>query len=277
MKKKIFNKNCPICDCISPFFKWNDYYVYKCGKCGLLFSDLSLKEVGGNSSPVDSNGISFMADSFFRTKDIANSFAIKRKNIYEKILKRKCKSILEIGCGPGVFYDSYNNISVNWTGIEINPFWIQFGIENNIPIQSTKLSKIKGKFDVIASHQVLEHIENPNKFMDEIKSKLNPGGLIHFELPNQNSLTSKLRQISPKISYDFGFIQPPMHLRAYNHKSLRYFFDKHGLNTIKIKTCGNNHKIWGQARIYSIPKKLIYSLSELIGLGSLLVGLAVKK
>ena len=46
---------------------------------------------------------------------------------YEKILERKCRNILDIGCGPGVFYKPYRDLSINWTGVEVSPFWIEFG------------------------------------------------------------------------------------------------------------------------------------------------------
>ena len=68
-----------------------------------------------------------MAKSFFKTSKKAKKYALTRLMIYEEIIKRKCKNILEIGCGPGVFYEHYNNMDVNWFGVEINPFWIEFG------------------------------------------------------------------------------------------------------------------------------------------------------
>ena len=51
----------------------------------------------------------------------------KRIVYFEKILERKCQNILDIGCGPGVFWKPYKNLSINWTGVEVSPFWIEFG------------------------------------------------------------------------------------------------------------------------------------------------------
>ena len=47
------------------------------------------------------------------------------------------------------------------------------------------MTKIDEKFDVITAHQVLEHVEKPNFFLEEIKEKLKIGGILHLELPNQ--------------------------------------------------------------------------------------------
>ena len=122
----------------------------------------------------------------------------------------------------------------------------------------------------------MEHVENPNKFLSKIIKILKPGGILHFELPNQSSLTSQLRMLSPKISYDYGFIQPPMHMRAYTKKTIKSLFDKNNLLTKSIITCSNNDITWGQVRDYSIAKILFYSITGLIGKGSLLIGIAKK-
>ena len=107
-----------------------------------------------------------------------------------------------------MFYEPYKNLSIKWKGIEVSNHWIDFGKKNNIPIEKIDIGKINKSFDVITAHQVLEHVENPNKFLSKIIKILKPGGILHFELPNQSSLTSQLRMLSPKISYDYGFIQP---------------------------------------------------------------------
>ena len=40
------------------------------------------------------------------------------------------KTVLEVGCGPGVFYKPWVELNVNCTGIDINPIWKKFGKEN---------------------------------------------------------------------------------------------------------------------------------------------------
>ena len=110
--------------------------------------------------------------------------------------------------------------------------------------------------------------------MEKLKILLNPGGLIHLELPNQNSLTSRLRQISSKVSLDYGFIQPPMHLRAYRKETIQFMFDRLNLKSKMVFVCGNTDKIWGQVREYSITQKVVYNLTGKTGLGSLLIGIA---
>jgi len=273
----VHNIPCPVCKNQNNLhsFKWNDFSVTHCQNCNLDFcKEMIQKEVGGDSSPVHKEGIDMMSSSYFKTKKLAMDFVSKRKIIYDKLLSRNCRKVLDIGCGPGVFYNPWRQLNIEWKGIDINPYWSRFGQENKIPISSKPINSFAEKFDVVTAHQVIEHVNDPISFMKNIKGLLNPGGIIHLELPNQNSLTAKLRKISSRISYDYGFIQPPMHLRAYHKETIKYLFESLNLESIMLFNCGNTDLTWGQVRNYRLIQKLIYGFSGKIGMGSILIGLA---
>jgi len=276
---KNFEQSCPTCRNGSELvtFKWGEYSVIHCKVCGLDYcSHMIQKEPGGDSSPVHLEGIKMMADSFYKTIDLAKKYTQKRLFFYETLLNRKCTNVLEVGCGPGVFFKPWQNSNVSWTGIDINPYWQEFGKANHIPITNRNIETLNEQFDVIMAHQVIEHVEDPISFIEAIISRLKPQGIVHLELPNQEALTSKFRQISPKISFDYGFIQPPMHLRAFRKKTINRLLEDCNLSNIMVFTCGNTNKTWGQVRDYSLLQKLFYSMAGKIGLGSLLIGLAQK-
>lgn len=274
-----YNKSCPVCsgtDALNKFF-WGEYPVIHCNQCGLDYcSQMVEKEFGGNSSPVHMEGIEMMAKAFHKTNALARKYTEKRLVIYESILNRKCQNVLEVGCGPGVFYRPWQESNVSWTGIDINPYWKEFGKKNRIPISNYSIDSLNGQYDVVMAYQVIEHVEDPISFMESIMARLKPGGIIHLELPNQNSLTSKLRQISSKLAYDYGFIQPPMHLRAFREKTMYCLFKKFNLDTKMVFTCGNTDKTWGQVRDYSLFQKSLFSITGGLGFGSLLIGMAQK-
>ena len=275
-----YNKSCPVClgsDALNKF-SWGEYPVIHCNQCGLDYcSQMVEKETGGDSSPVHVEGVEMMAKAFHKTNVLAMKYTEKRLSIYESILNRECQNVLEVGCGPGVFYRPWQESNVSWTGIDINPYWKEFGEKNQIPISNYSIDSLNGQYDVVMAYQVIEHVEDPISFMESIMTRLKPGGIIHLELPNQNSLTSKLRQISSKLSYDYGFIQPPMHLRAYRIKTIKYLFNDLDLIPQMVFVCANTDKIWGQVREYGLIQNLMYTMSGKIGMGSLLIGLAKLK
>lgn len=276
---KNFEQSCPACRNGSDLFKidWGEYSVIHCKVCGLDYcSHMVEKESGEGSSPVHVEGIKMMAESFHKTNDLAKKYTQNRLLFYESILKKKCSNVLEVGCGPGVFYKPWKDFHVSWTGIDINPYWKEFGKKNQIPISSRPIETLDEQFDVVMAHQVIEHVEDPISFMQAITSRLKPKGIVHLELPNQEALTSKFRQVSSKFSFDYGFIQPPMHLRAFRKKTINRLFKDCNLNKIMVFTCGNTDKIWGQVRDYSLLQRSLYKMAGMVGFGSLLIGLAQK-
>ena len=271
---------CPVCHNNDKLhrFKWGTYNIIHCGICELDYcSEMLEKEIGGDSSPVNSSGIQMMSQSFHSTNKMAEMFSFKRKQAYEKLLNRNCDKVLEVGCGPGVFYQPWTDLNVMWTGIDINPYWKKLGQANGVPVSNAPMDSIEEKFDVVMAHQVIEHVEDPITFIKGIKALLKPGGIIHLELPNQFSFSARLRKISSKISYDYGFIQPPMHLRAYSKKTVRYLFDSLDLQSQMIFICANTDQIWGQVRDYNLAQHCFYRFSGKIGMGSLLIGIAQLK
>jgi len=275
-----YENTCPVCSESRNLKKinWGIHTIISCETCRLDYcSQMVEKETGGDSSPVHMEGIEMMANSFHKTNQLAKKYAKKRISIYESILDRKCQNVLELGCGPGVFYKPFVQESVQWDGIDINPHWKKFGEKHNIPISSQPIKSLTKTYDVVMAYQVLEHVENPILLMNGMVSKLKPGGIIHLELPNQNSLTARIRRLSSRISHDYGFIQPPMHLRAYQRCTIQYLFNRFNLESKMVFECGNTDRIWGQVRDYNFLQKLLYTLSGKIGLGSLLVGLAQYK
>ena len=274
-----FEKSCPVCTSSDKLirFNWGEYPVIHCKDCGLDYcSQMVEKESGGDSSPAHLEGVEMMAKAFHKTNALAMKYTDNRLAIYESILNRKCQNVLEVGCGPGVFYKPWRDSNVSWTGIDINPYWKEFGEKNQIPISNYSIDSLNGQYDVVMAYQVIEHVEDPISFMESIMVRLKPGGIIHLELPNQNSLTSKLRQFSSKLSYDYGFIQPPMHLRAFRKKTIYRLFKNINLDTKMVFTCGNTDKTWGQVRDYNLFQKSLYSITGGLGFGSLLIGMAQK-
>ena len=240
------------------------------------YNNEEIKDSGEDSSPVNHKGIEMMATSFHTTQKLADRLCNARLKVYEDMLNQPCRNVLEVGCGPGVFYRPFSIRSVDWTGIDINPYWKDFGQQNDVPISTKPLLNVKEKFDVVIAYQVLEHVKNPMSFMALLTNRLRPGGILHLELPNHQSLTAKMRKISPFISEEYGFIQPPMHLRAYKKRTLQHLINQLNMETKLITVFANNHPTWGQVRNWNIFQHLLYFISGTLGMGSLLVGLGQK-
>jgi 2-polyprenyl-3-methyl-5-hydroxy-6-metoxy-1,4-benzoquinol methylase len=136
---------------------------------------------------------------------------------------------------------------------------------------------LKKKFDILFASQVVEHIDEPNIFFKKCNEVLKKDGILHIDVPNDRSLISCLRKIFKNNKY-YGAIRPPYHMRAYSSNSLKKLFLKNNFYNIKTSSKINLDRTYGQL-VEKLPFKIIFlfRLQQLIGMNSLLVGIAQKK
>ena len=102
------------------------------------------------------------------------------------------KQIIEIGCGKGDFLQLLCNQGQN-RGIGFDPSYEHHRNKNtNSPIEfiedfySSKYSNYS--FDFICCRHVLEHLQFPSEFLNEIRMNINENSniVVYFEVPNVN-------------------------------------------------------------------------------------------
>jgi SAM-dependent methyltransferase len=163
--------------------------------------------------------------------------------------------ILEIGCGNGSFLNSLPS-HFEKHGIEINNDGYKFIKENykNIRIYSTKigeddLGKDIKNFDIIVMWNVLEHIDNPMKFIQIISTTLLAShGVFIFDVPNRNSLGFRMTK------ENWFHLDTPRHLFHYQYDTVNSLLEMHGLKIIKVS--GNPIDYFHDFSV-SIYKKII--------------------
>ena len=95
---------------------------------------------------------------------------------------------LDIGCGNGSFLRACSRGFPDWFlwGTEVDEKYRAeveaiAGVERMF---AGDVKKVPGKFDVITLIHVLEHIPSPWRFLQTVREKLVPGGLLFIEVPD---------------------------------------------------------------------------------------------
>lgn len=95
-------------------------------------------------------------------------------------------SILDVGCGGGIFSEELAKLGGNITAIDLSDELIQVALSHSalndlkINYQVTELKHYQNfpQFDVICCMEMIEHVDNPNELLSDIAIRLKPGGLL---------------------------------------------------------------------------------------------------
>jgi SAM-dependent methyltransferase len=127
-------------------------------------------------------------DDFFARRLLARRLALLRRAGLRPGMR-----VLDHGCGSGAFVQALRRAGFAAQGYEPhNPQWSH--------------TEVLGQaFDVVTSQDVLEHVDEPRAFLDELAQGVKPGGLLVLGTPFADSvrLTDPLDAV--------GVLHPPFH------------------------------------------------------------------
>ncbi len=246
------------------------YQMVKCKKDGLV-----------RSNPVLSESIlsKLYKESKFtygnETTNLIDTYITALKPVLKKVLKTD--SILEVGCGNGFILEALYNIGYQQVfGVEPSIEAVEKAnkqIKKNIVVDMLKPGVFKNKkFKFIFFFQTLDHISDPNNFLEICNKMLEPGGYILAFNHNVESLSSAiLKEKSPIIDIEHTYLYSPF--------TITRLFEKHNFETIQVyspaNTVSTKHLIWllPLPRLLKVPmlKMSIPNLSLKVKLGNLCI------
>ena len=176
---------------------------------------------------------------------------IWRKYIFFQIKKFIKGNVLEVGAGIGSFTNNYKNLPNQITLSEIDPENLSLikkkFKDTNINFTGDLTKNIKSNYDTIMYLNVLEHIEDDTKEINEAFQKLNSGGFLIILVPAHNNLYSEFdKAIGHFRRYEIKYFK---NLKVNNSKLIRLnFLDSAGYFLYYI------NKIFFKKEVY--PSKL---------------------
>jgi len=218
---------CLSCEAASPRYLGdkNGYHVWKCSRCSLVFV---------NPMPTDAE-----IDEFYSQHPRNDKYQRKSGGKYRRArwrilrLKRLVsgRRFLDIGCSIGSSVEAAREAGFEATGIDLDPQSIamaqeQFPKCRFMHTSSGELARAGERFDLIFCTEVIEHVTDPQAFVDDLHALLNPGGIVFLTTPHATHF-----RIPQDILSWYG-LKPPEHIVLFGRKSIEALFERRGLKVL---------------------------------------------
>ncbi len=161
-----------------------------------------------------------------RWNDIYNNFLEINKDL------KKGASILDIGCGWAQALLFFKKKGFNCYGFDPAIEAVEYGCKKGLNIKHAGLDGMNvfenQKFEIVTMFNVLEHLADPSKTINQIKEILKPNGILVIDVPNEfNDFQTVGRDVHKLNDW---WVVPPNHLNYFSKDSLVNFLELHGLS-----------------------------------------------
>ena len=240
------NYNCIICNSVKFAKKYIN--INECLNCGHIFADYNLTN----------NQIKKIYNfEYFNGKEYCNysneknilqkNFNLRIQTLLKFIEKPINKSLLEIGCAFGFFVNLGEKYFKDVEGIDISTDAIEYAKKkyNNIFYLGDFINHNYKKkiFDVICLWDTIEHLKEPEKYIEKTSHLLPKGGKLALTTPDIGSLVAKFRK------KNWRMIHPPTHLHYFSLNNMCMLLEKNNYKIIYKKKCGFYRSIGSMAYI----------------------------
>lgn len=247
-----------------------DFVIGECRGCGLayLLNPPDEKEIYEDYYTIEFKGGDYRKDSPYEHLSEIYEINNQRVAFIKDLVKGKFDkntsnlhkdfTLLDIGCGTGLFLKSCTDAGLNVSGIDVSQNALNFAMDNyNLDVSDKKLDDLLNegrKYDMITMWHVLEHIINPVEELKKVKGILKEGGLLIVEVPNLNSIKFKLSGHKWK-----GGNHPLYHRSFFTAATLKQTLQKSGFGKIEIRNLP--YILDGKGFLYNQSKKLFNKFS----------------
>jgi len=202
----------------------NRYRLYQCGRCGVQFWWPTKHPGAAWYAECDIYGGRLFGANRSRTYWNHRQFLMEPPAGGE---------LLDVACGEGAFLAAAQRAGYRVNGIDFDADAVRIaresmGLERVWPVSVDDfLAGTQRRFDVITFFELLEHLDNPRKFLLSIKRLLRPGGHIALSVPNRR----RWSRIVNLAEIDL----PPHHLTRWDAEGLTAFLDLVGFDVVTIR------------------------------------------
>ncbi len=226
------SKTCLVCGAKAFVPIYNDTLL-KCGSCNFVTANLEIDIETLKKTYTENYFKGEEYVDYIRDKEILQTNFQKRLNyIFKNFNKADITNTLEIGCAYGFFAETLNKDlpGIKYVGYDVVPEAIEYGtqqLKQNIICGDYLDAKVEPGISDVFMWDVIEHLPNPEKFIEKASRELKSGGRIYIT-------TGDIECFIPRMQKDkWRMIHPPSHLHYFSKNTLSKLLEQNGF---KVKS-----------------------------------------
>lgn len=151
-------------------------------------------------------------------------FRIITKTLVEKF---KPRSVLDVGCAKGHLVYCFNELGVEAYGVDISKYAISQSPESvraalfNLDVEFEELPFEPETFDIVVAIELVEHLQNHNYLISEMKRVLTPGGVVFITTPKRYR-EFLFRIINMREPTHINLHSKPFWIRTFENQGFHY-------------------------------------------------------
>lgn len=223
---------CPACrtESIVEIGRKNEYLIRRCSSCKTFFTKVEDED----------KEIKDLYDHYYDNADFELRPAVKLS--LEKVFHsfeefRQTGRLLDIGFGEGALLRVAAEHDWRCYGTELSPQALKYGANQGWTVSSDALNdpafQTEG-FDVVTLIELIEHVPNPDYFLQTAFSMLRPGGLLYLTTPNIQSINRRW------LGVEWSVVCPPEHLTLWSPVGIKTALKRNKFALKEIRTEGFN-------------------------------------
>jgi SAM-dependent methyltransferase len=149
------------------------------------------------------------------------------------------RTIFDIGAATGFFLDLARGEGWQTAGIELSDFAAAEAVRRGHQVSSGRLTEqeITAQYDVVTMWDVLEHVDDPQRYVAAVSRLVKPGGYVAINTVDATSWWARL------VGRRWHLLVPPEHLFYYGRKNLDLLLRQHGFEPVEYRKVGKKFSL----------------------------------
>jgi len=142
--------------------------------------------------------------------------------------------LLDVGCACGFFLETALTHGFDAWGVEFSKEAVALSrsdIQPRITLGDVNSldQRSENKFDVIVAFDIIEHTQNPLRFLNDLRHLLRPGGYLALSTPDTGHFLRYL------MGSRWPMLQPLQHTFLFSKRAMREVLQKSGFRNIRVR------------------------------------------